>query len=128
MSLAHHSTRITRTFRVPLYGGQVRLYTCAQDLETYRHSVTGAAPRGPADGRTHRLALPNGAVTYLVGWYDGRISTLSHELTHVALAVLERAGISPTGDNGEPLCYLQGELMTLCGADEFERPLVQLAP
>jgi hypothetical protein len=118
----------TRIFRIPVYGGQVRLYTAAAALQRYRHHLTGAEPNGPADGRVHQLIHPTGCATYLVGWYDQRISTLSHELTHVALAVLARAGITATADNGEALCHLQGELMTLCGADEYERPLVQLAP
>jgi hypothetical protein len=118
---------ITKVFRIPIYGGQLRLYTSAAALQRYRHNLTGADPRGPADGRVHQLRHPNGAMTYLVGWFDQRISTLSHELNHVALAVLERAGITATADNGEALCHLQGELMTLCGADDYELPLVQQA-
>ena len=118
----------TRVFRIPIYGGQLRLYTNAAALQRYRHHLTGADPRGPADGRTHQLTHPNGAITYLVGWYDDRISTLSHELNHVALETLHRAGINPAADSGEALCHLQSELLTLCGADEFERPHVQLAP
>jgi hypothetical protein len=56
-------------------------------------------------------------VTYLVGWFDGRVSTLSHELTHVAIFALVRAGINTGDSDGEALAHLQGELMMLCGAD-----------
>jgi len=37
--------------------------------------------------------------------------TMAHELSHVALHVLERCGIDPRSGNGEPFCYLLSQLM-----------------
>lgn len=51
-----------------------------------------------------------GRVSYLVWGQD--TSSIVHELSHVVLDVFERSGIDPRGCNGEPFCYLLGQLVT----------------
>ena len=112
-------------FRVPIYGGMLRLHTSRDAFAADRATLTDAQIPPPGDGRVCMIFGTSTGVTYLVGWFDGRLSTLSHELTHVAVFALVRAGINTSDSNGEALCHLQGELMTLCGADEYEMPLAQ---
>jgi hypothetical protein len=107
-----------QAFRVPIYGGEVRLPTSRESFLADRARIIGSPlQKALADGCTAMLQHPSGAVTYLVGHFDGRVSTLSHELTHAALFILQRAGIDPADSSGETLASLQGELMMLCGAD-----------
>jgi hypothetical protein len=103
-------------FRVPIYGGELRYHTRRDSFAADAAGTPIAYPT--SSGRTAVLGDGNGARTYLVGNFDGRVSTLSHELTHTALFILQRAGIDPNDSNGEALASLQGELMMLCGADE----------
>lgn len=75
---------------------------------TFSRSKVGwsrLAPESPAKG----LA---GACTelspghYLIGWFDGKLSTLVHECTHAAMFLLQHVGIDPTDSQGETLAYL----------------------
>lgn len=47
-----------------------------------------------------------GSRLYVVGWFDGDIQTLVHESCHLALMVLNHAGIDPRDSDGEAMCYL----------------------
>jgi hypothetical protein len=93
---------------VPLYDGRIILYTNrAKFLEALR------AVDGPEDddmGTVKGMCLPTkneeGARLYIVGWFDGELPTLVHEVCHVTLFVLGNAGIEPRDSQGEPMCYL----------------------
>lgn len=53
--------------------------------------------------------------TNLVGIFEGGgIPTLTHELTHVAINVLESRGIPINEDTCEVMCYLMSNLMFKC--------------
>lgn len=49
---------------------------------------------------------------YVIGVFDGELSTLVHELTHLILMVAEHNGIDPFSSRGEPLAYLMDDLFT----------------
>lgn len=51
----------------------------------------------------------DGMWTYLI-WAD-KTNDLVHELSHVVLHVFERCGIDPREANGEPFCYMLGQLV-----------------
>lgn len=51
----------------------------------------------------------DGVWTYLV--YSSKPSTTAHEFSHVIFHVFERCGIPPDSGNGEPFCYLLGQLI-----------------
>jgi len=119
--------RLPFTCRVPIYGGTLRLFTTRADFVTWCQSIgQPAAAETPCAGRSFSTADKLGAITYTIAWLDGRLTTLSHETNHTALRILKRAGMAPTDSDGEALCHLQAELMMLCGADEYDRPLTQL--
>lgn len=51
----------------------------------------------------------DGMWTYLV-WAEEQ-HNLAHEMSHVVLHVFEQIGIDPRDSNGEPFCYLLGQLI-----------------
>jgi hypothetical protein len=107
---------VTLAFRVPVYGGVLRLHTTAEAFEEHRRVLLGnVPPLRAAASRVSMFSTEQYGRLYLVGWFDGKVSSLSHELIHVADMVLRNAGIDPRSNDAEPLAYLQGELMMLCG-------------
>ena len=48
---------------------------------------------------------------HLVGVFDGSITTLVHELSHVTIKVLEHVGVPITSECSEAYCYLISNLM-----------------
>lgn len=62
----------------------------------------GHAPDSPVAGLAGAfLSLQDGR--FLIGWFDGRISTLVHECVHAAEAILRYYDVPP---KGEALAYL----------------------
>jgi len=51
----------------------------------------------------------DGIWTYLV--YANKPETIAHEMAHVVLHVFDRCGINPIEANGEPFCYMLGQLI-----------------
>lgn len=105
--------------RIPVYGGELVLHRDRIAFERDRQArMPGATTLAQAHGRVCELTYPDGGVTYLVGAFEPhQPSALVHELAHVAVMTLGRAGIDARSSNGEPLCYLLGELCRLCGVD-----------
>lgn len=60
-------------------------------------------------GRMQPFFREGFAPVYLI-FYQGRVSTLVHELAHVVLRVFEDIGTDPCSGGGEPFCYLQAHL------------------
>lgn len=106
-------------FSVPVYGGLCSVHLTPEDFNKYRFDRFGGAPiTRPACGRTSKISHADSSVEYVVGWFDGKVSTLAHEMAHVAIFALTRAGINVAGEDGEPFCHLLDSLMQLAGADE----------
>lgn len=106
-------------FDMPLYGGSVRLHRTPETLHADRRRLFGPAckPLPPADGRVCQITAESSGVCYLLGWFDGRASTLAHECSHIAFMALDRAGIDARHAHGEPHCHLMHRLIELCGGD-----------
>lgn len=52
---------------------------------------------------------------HLVGIFDGRRSTLVHELAHASFRILDRVGIeTPADSKNEAFCYLLDTLYDFC--------------
>lgn len=103
-------------FDIPVYGGRCAVHRTHEAFNDDRADRFGWAPiTRPAAGRTSHITHPNGAIEFIVAWCDGRTSTLAHEMGHVAIIVLTRAGISIAGEDGEPFCHLLGALMKEAG-------------
>lgn len=64
---------------------------------------------GTARGRTaYGFAKPDGMRTFVV--YAADKATLTHELAHVILDTFAYIDSDPREGNGEPFCYLLGQL------------------
>ncbi len=108
-----------RDIRVPLYGGTVAVFKKWEHLaQAFEHIAPGHD--APIFGHQNGMAMAltnerNGTRLYIVGWFDGSIPTLSHEMNHIAFMVLDAVGIDPRNDVGEAFCYLQDSLLRACG-------------
>lgn len=99
------------------YSGAVEVYTSPeafaaqyQDMH-FEHKKTDLAnTAGKFALMEHRTT---GERRYLV--LAPSVSTLVHELSHVALCVFEHIGADPREGNGEPYCYLIGQMMVDLG-------------
>lgn len=105
--------RIRRAAEVSLRPYNGRLFV-ARTVEEYKaaHKRVFASDDEltcATEGRFAGGEGKDGLWTYLV-WAE-KPHTLAHELAHVALHVFERCGIDPRSGNGEPFCYLLGQLM-----------------
>ncbi len=74
--------------------------------ELFRHPDTLTCEQ---DGRFSGGEGKDGLWTYLI--WAGKPHALVHEVAHVVLHTFERCGIDPRECNGEPFCYLLGQLM-----------------
>jgi hypothetical protein len=59
----------------------------------------------------------DGSHIIVVGWFDGVVSTLIHEVSHATFYVLDSAGVLLTADNHETFCYLQEYLFNKLWTD-----------
>ncbi len=106
------------SFEVPIYGGQLYVLTSRaafrQALEFLKVPDEDDLPTklGVARSMTNKTT---GSRLFLVGWFDGSLLTLTHEMTHISLFVLDLVGIDARRDAGEALCYLQTALLKRCG-------------
>jgi hypothetical protein len=96
---------VTHTFTVAPYG-------LLATICTTKLGWSGYAPESPATGLLGAfLMIRDGH--FLIGWFDGRLSTLVHECVHAAEAMLSYVGITP---KGEALAYLTEHLFQKCRA------------
>lgn len=107
------------SFEVPIYGGQLHVLTSraafGQALEYLRLPDEDDDLPIKAGVARSMVNQTTGARLFLVGWFDGSLITLTHELTHISLFVLDLVGIDARRDAGEALRYLQSALLKRCG-------------
>lgn len=103
---------------IPIYGGA--FYFCT-DREEYKQiydflttTKDNAQDIDDCLGCVTPLVNEVGSALYLVGVFDGTYGVLAHEIGHLALFVLERAGVPVDAHNSEAFCYLQGYLFEVC--------------
>lgn len=93
---------------------------------TERFEALGRELDVPADDITEMLLCDPAGITVrlrstlCVGVFDADLATLVHELVHVGVRILQRAGIKPTHANGEPLAYLVENLYARAIAAGFK--------
>ena len=105
-------------FEVPIYGGILYLY--ADKLKYTKASEALGDPGIDISrffGAEQYFEFDNGARVYTIGWFDGTMSTLFHEITHAALDIFDGAGIDPICGNGEPFAYLMSSIYDLIGVE-----------
>lgn len=106
-------------FYVPLYGGRVCLFT-SPDKYSKALEFLQQAPGKPRVAGCARWLRRDDEDMYMVGWFDGKPSTLVHEAGHVALYIAEHVGIKPAASGGEPFCYLLDNLCAGLGIDKLK--------
>jgi hypothetical protein len=107
MALKRKWPKITE-FIVPIYGGRVAL---VKSLKVWKQCVDYLAGPGKemptGCGGAHQHFTAPGSSVYLVGVFDGRKSTLVHELAHCTFSVMDHVGIpTPPDEKNEAYCYL----------------------
>lgn len=115
----HSFPKGKKPFHVPLYGGIVYFCTSREDYaQVYDYMTNSRDGQEFADsclGCVSSLSAPDGAAAYLVGVFDTDLNTFVHELGHLAIDVLDRAGCPIDSRTSEAFCYLIGTL-----AGQFE--------
>ena len=105
-------------FEIPVYGGTLYLY--ADKVKYIKAAEALGEPAGDISlwlGAEKYYEFDNGSRLYTVGWFDGQMGTLFHEISHVALDVFDIAGIDPICGNGEPFSYLMSAIYDLMGVE-----------
>lgn len=103
-----------KPYYVPLYGGMV--YFCGtreEFAQVYDYMTTSSQGEDMAWdclGCVAPLVNPDNAAAYIVGVFDGEMNTFVHELGHLAIEVLDRAGCPIDNHTSEAFCYLIGAL------------------
>lgn len=103
-----------KPYYVPLYGGLVYFCTSEDDFAQVYDYMT-SADRGyqmteGCLGCVCPLTNEDGQAAYVVGVFDGGMNTYVHELGHLAIEVLDRAGCPIDNHTSEAFCYLIGAL------------------
>jgi len=107
--------KAVRICSVPLYGGEVHLILSRKQMQAAADAYGAKINAEGFAGQFARLERGGGRERrYLIGVYEGGLSTLAHELGHAALDILQVAGIDAHSGNGEPFCYLLGHLFDEC--------------
>lgn len=107
-----------RHLDIPIYGGA--FYVCT-DREEYKQIYDfltttnyGAEDIDDCLGCVTPMINEVGGACYLIGCFDGSYGTLCHEVGHLALFILDRAGVPIDAENSEAFCYLQGWVFDVC--------------
>lgn len=97
-----------------MYGGTMWL---VQDDKTWQRCIAylGCETRGAARGKAFAAQhKQTGELVYLIGVFDGGLSTLVHECAHLAFWILRDVGIKlQGGKTNESYCYLIQTLFEL---------------
>lgn len=108
-------------FQLHEYVTAPKVYVC-YEWESYlairRKLFPKAEPVRYAYAKTSRFEFLDGTITYVVGVFNGRKSTLVHELDHLATMVLADQQVKIDTDDGEPHCYLLEGLCAMLGIDD----------
>lgn len=102
----------SKHINIPVYGGDLFLFDDYKYL-SQAYDVLGYDednPCGNSAGSCSYFEGEDGSIVYLIYVADKQLSTMVHELQHLLHHVAERAGFHVEDGNGEPVCYLAGEL------------------
>lgn len=106
-----------RHLSIPIYGGAFYFCTDRDEYKQIADFLTTTADSTYIDdclGCVTPLINEVGSALYLVGVFDGTYGVLCHEIGHLALFILDRAGVPVDAENSEAFCYLQGHLFEVC--------------
>lgn len=93
---------------VPIYEVGIKFTRSRKEYAKAVEAADGFDDGEPADGLT--CTLDSGG--FIVGVFTRDPGTLAHEMAHVALEIIDRAGFTAEAGNQEPFCYLLGYLVS----------------
>jgi len=97
--------------KVHLYGSHIFAFNNRKHFAKAADYLGTDLPQVGIDGLSVQLEhTENGSSIYLLGVFDGKLSTLVHEVAHIAHFVTARAGFDSGVGNGEPYAYLIGHM------------------
>lgn len=100
-----------KVVKIPLYGGWVYCFKDREGFEKATEYLNIDAPHHGTDGLSlHLEPHESGKTMYLMGVFDGELSTLTHEVGHITHFITNHAGFDSGVGNGEPYCYLLGHI------------------
>lgn len=100
------------SFSIPIYEGTIRLHLDRDECITdWKEIDDDYEEEDLSDwsGLCHEVVTEEDRV-YIVGVFDGKASTLAHEISHVCIMVAEYTGWEINDHTREPYCYLMGHL------------------
>ena len=101
-----------------IFSSRVYVYTNREKHKaalTYLGEVCASSPAvGAAQAFQNKV---DGSHIVVIGWFDGVVSTLIHEVSHTTFYVLDSAGVLLTPDNHETFCYLHEYLFNKIWTD-----------
>ena len=90
-----------------IFSSRVYLYTDRKKHKVALHYL-GETETVPSVGSAQPFQNTiDGSHVVVIGWFDGDLSTLMHEVTHTTFYVLDGAGVKVDANNHEVFCYLQ---------------------
>ena len=92
---------------VPIYGVYVTFTRSRKEYDKLMEKADGY----PSEDGDNGLCVSLDSGNYIVGVFTKDPGTLAHELAHVALNIVERAGFTAEAGNQEPFCYLLAHLV-----------------
>ena len=112
-----------RSFPVPLYKNTLQVFTDRGEFARFRRNHTDC----PVN-----LEEADGICSYyghfvLIGIFNKRMETISHECAHASMRIIDGAGIEVSLPNSEAVCYLLGWITeTVCGEVFGKKSMVKL--
>ncbi len=102
------------SFPVPLYGGRVLLCLAREAYNKASVQLDAGECKGidACSGLSNRHAENGNKSVYLIGVFDGKQSTMVHELVHTTFAVLAHAEVPISRRNDEAFAYLMDTLFS----------------
>ena len=89
--------------------GHTLFFTCDKEAFLTKRSAYTEIPFD-LEGTTG-CSSDFGAITHVMGVFDGKTETLAHEVAHVCIKVLEYSGVPITRESSEAFCYLLSDLL-----------------
>lgn len=99
---------------VPLFKcGRVYLFTDRQVLTRATEALgVESEELNSSIGVSRQIEGPDGEYAFVLGVFEGGVSTLVHELAHVTFNIMARVGVTvDERENNETFCYMLEELV-----------------
>lgn len=110
--------------KVPLFdSGDVIFCNSIEAWEALHNQLRADGGRGLTNGASHTISSRAGTL-HIIGVFNGKISTLAHECSHIAFDICGIVGVPVSaGEANETFCYLISRLVEF-GSRHMQKPAV----